>query len=212
MIYDPAGYALTNYHVVAGAGKEGWGGIADGKLYRWKLIGMDPGGDVAIIKLEGRETFPFSPIGNSDHVRIGDFTLAMGNPFILAEDQYAVGEVIELNGKGATVERLTLRSTTLRDFNGYVHFVPNGEIKTVTNRSRGWNRLAVDVPIGSDQDHPRALATIRTAVASLNGDPTWRVGRYRVHRHASAPPVSHCHRARITAAAIRPSTRSNRPP
>lgn len=87
VIYDPAGYALTNYHVVAGAGKEGWGGIADGKLYRWKLVGMDPGGDVAIIKLEGRESFPHSAIGNSDHVRIGDFTLAMGNPFILAEDQ-----------------------------------------------------------------------------------------------------------------------------
>jgi serine protease Do len=87
VIYDPAGYALTNYHVVAGAGKDGWGGIADGKLYRWKLIGMDPGGDVAIIKLEGRESFPHSAIGNSDHVRIGDFTLAMGNPFILAEDQ-----------------------------------------------------------------------------------------------------------------------------
>jgi S1-C subfamily serine protease len=87
VIYDPAGYALTNYHVVAGAGKEGWGGIADGKLYRWKLIGMDPGGDVAIIKLEGRDTFPHSAIGNSDHVRMGDFTLAMGNPFILAEDQ-----------------------------------------------------------------------------------------------------------------------------
>ena len=87
VIYDPAGYALTNYHVVAGAGKEGWGGIADGKLYRWKLIGMDPGGDVAIIKLEGRDSFPHSAIGNSDHVRMGDFTLAMGNPFILAEDQ-----------------------------------------------------------------------------------------------------------------------------
>jgi len=87
VIYDPAGYALTNYHVVAGAGKEGWGGIADGKLYRWKLIGMDPGGDVAVIKLEGRKSFPHSSIGNSDHIRIGDFTLAMGNPFILAEDQ-----------------------------------------------------------------------------------------------------------------------------
>lgn len=94
--------------------------------------------------------------------------------FILAEDQYAVGEVIELNGRGATVEGLSLRCTILRDFNGYLHFVPNGEMKTVTNRSRGWNRIAVDVPIGSDQDHGRGLGIIRTVVASLNGEPTWR--------------------------------------
>ncbi|MEX0585304.1 MAG: trypsin-like peptidase domain-containing protein, partial [Pirellulales bacterium] len=87
VLYDPAGYALTNYHVVAGAGKEGWGGLADGKLYRWKLIGMDPGGDVAIIKLSGKDRFPIAPVGDSETVRVGDFTMAMGNPFVLAEDQ-----------------------------------------------------------------------------------------------------------------------------
>jgi serine protease Do len=86
VLYDPAGYALTNYHVVAGAGTEGWAGLADGKLYRWKLIGMDPGGDVAIIQLTGKERFPISPLGMSDAVRVGDFTMAMGNPFVLAED------------------------------------------------------------------------------------------------------------------------------
>jgi S1-C subfamily serine protease len=53
VLYDPAGYALTNHHVVAGAGVEGWAGLADGKLYRWKLIGTDPGGDVAIIPARG---------------------------------------------------------------------------------------------------------------------------------------------------------------
>lgn len=86
VLYDGAGYALTNYHVVAGAGVEGWAGLADGKLYRWKLVGMDPGGDVAIIKLEGKDRFPFAPLGNSDGVRVGDFAMAMGNPFVLAED------------------------------------------------------------------------------------------------------------------------------
>src|SRR5690349_1372897 len=43
VLYDPEGYVLTNHHVVAGAGTEGWGGLADGKLYRWRLIGTDPG-------------------------------------------------------------------------------------------------------------------------------------------------------------------------
>jgi S1-C subfamily serine protease len=87
VLYDAAGYALTNHHVVAAAGKDGWAGLADGKLYRWKLIGTDPGGDVAIIKLEGKEAFPFAPIGDSDTVRVGDWAMAMGNPFVLAEDQ-----------------------------------------------------------------------------------------------------------------------------
>jgi S1-C subfamily serine protease len=90
VVYDPAGYVLTNYHVTAGAGVEGWGGLADGKLYKWKLVGHDPGGDIAIIKLEGPtpdHQFQFAQLADSETVRVGDFAMAMGNPFILAEDQ-----------------------------------------------------------------------------------------------------------------------------
>jgi serine protease Do len=87
VLFDPAGYALTNHHVIAAAGEGGWAGLADGKLYRWKLIGTDPGGDVAIIKLAGQDRFPTAPLGDSDAVRVGDWALAMGNPFALAEDQ-----------------------------------------------------------------------------------------------------------------------------
>ena len=87
VIFDPSGLALTNHHVIASAGVSGWGGIADGNLYRWKLIGTDPGGDVAIIRLIGKDDFPFSPLGNSDKVRVGDWAMAMGNPFVLTEDQ-----------------------------------------------------------------------------------------------------------------------------
>jgi len=86
VLFDEAGYALTNHHVVAAAGVRGQAGLADGKLYPWKLIGTDPGGDVAIIKLEGKEKFPTSPLGRSDEVRVGDWAMAMGNPFVLAED------------------------------------------------------------------------------------------------------------------------------
>lgn len=87
VIIDPSGIALTNHHVIMGAGVEGWGGLADGKLYRWKLIGTDPGGDVSIIQLVGKKEFPFTPLGDSDTVRVGDWALAMGNPFVLTEDQ-----------------------------------------------------------------------------------------------------------------------------
>ena len=87
VIIHPSGIALTNHHVIAGAGVEGWGGISDGQMYKWKLIGTDPGGDVSIIQMEGRDKFPWTPLGDSDTVRVGDWALAMGNPFILSEDQ-----------------------------------------------------------------------------------------------------------------------------
>jgi len=87
VIIHPSGIALTNHHVIMGAGVEGWGGISDGEMYKWKLIGTDPGGDVSIIQMEGRDDFPWTPLGDSDIVRVGDWALAMGNPFILTEDQ-----------------------------------------------------------------------------------------------------------------------------
>ncbi len=89
VIIDPSGLALTNHHVIMGAGIEGWGGLADGKLYRWTLIGTDPGGDVSLIQMqpEKDEPFPFTILGDSDKVRVGDWAMAMGNPFILTEDE-----------------------------------------------------------------------------------------------------------------------------
>jgi len=86
VVVDPSGIALTNHHVVAAAGSQGWAGLADGKLYRWKFIGTDPGGDVAMIQLSGQDQFPVAPLGDSERVRVGDWAMAMGNPFVLAED------------------------------------------------------------------------------------------------------------------------------
>ena len=94
--------------------------------------------------------------------------------FIIAEDQFGVGDLIEINGKAATVEALTVRCATLRDFNGFLHFVPNGEMKIVVNRSRGWNRLAVDVPIGHDEDLERALEVCRRVAAAMSAEAAWR--------------------------------------
>jgi small-conductance mechanosensitive channel len=94
--------------------------------------------------------------------------------FILSEDQFAVGDLIEVNGRAATVEALTVRSTVLRDFNGYLHFVPNGEMKIVVNRSRGWSRMAVDVPVAADQDVERALDVCEKVAVAMNNDDAWR--------------------------------------
>src|SRR5262245_40495480 len=83
------GYALTNFHVVQGAGPVMLCGLPDGALYDAVLVGLDKVGDVALIKLlpkkEGAD-FPFTPMGDSDTVKAGDWSLAMGNPFLLATD------------------------------------------------------------------------------------------------------------------------------
>ncbi len=83
------GYALTNFHVVQGAGPIMQCGLPDGVLYDAVLVGLDKVGDVALIKLlpkQDGQDFPFTPMGDSDKVQAGDWSLAMGNPFLLATD------------------------------------------------------------------------------------------------------------------------------
>jgi S1-C subfamily serine protease len=89
VVIDKDGYALTNFHVVQPTGPTMVCGLPNGVLYDAVLVGLDKVGDVALIKLipkkEG-DTFPFVELGNSDEVKAGDWSLAMGNPFLLATD------------------------------------------------------------------------------------------------------------------------------
>jgi serine protease Do len=83
------GYALTNFHVVQPTGPFPTAGLADGVLYNAVVVGIDKVGDVALIKLIPKEKgkkFPFVKLGDSDKVKAGDWSLAMGNPFSLAMD------------------------------------------------------------------------------------------------------------------------------
>lgn len=80
------GFAISNYHVTSGSGNFMKCGLNDGKLYDAVIVGIDPTGDIALIKLLGRNDFPFCTPGNSDNVKVGDEVLALGNPFLLADD------------------------------------------------------------------------------------------------------------------------------
>ncbi len=80
------GYALTNFHVVKPCGNAMKCGMADGELYDAVIVGLDPTGDVALIKLLGRDDFPHAELGDSDRLQVGDWCFAMGNPFLLATD------------------------------------------------------------------------------------------------------------------------------
>jgi len=88
VVIDPAGYGLTNFHVVQSfiGTRRGYGGLSDGRLYPLKVLGIDPGGDIVMFKLEGKERFDHAPLGDSDKLRVGQWVAAMGNPFLLAED------------------------------------------------------------------------------------------------------------------------------
>jgi S1-C subfamily serine protease len=89
VLISKEGYALTNFHVVEGSGPLMQCGLPDGVLYDAALVGLDRVGDVALIKLvpqtQGQE-FPAAALGDSDKVQAGDWSLAMGNPFLLATD------------------------------------------------------------------------------------------------------------------------------
>jgi len=84
VVISPDGYALTNFHVVAPVGDYMQCGMADGRLYDAVLVGIDPTGDVAMIKLFGRDDFPVAEMADSDDVQVGDWCFAVGNPFLLA--------------------------------------------------------------------------------------------------------------------------------
>ncbi len=88
VIIDERGYGLTNFHVVAGMLQDRLGdaGMLDGKIYEIDILGIDPTGDVAMFRAHGMDSFPHVELGDSDALTVGDYTLAMGNPFLLAED------------------------------------------------------------------------------------------------------------------------------
>lgn len=94
--------------------------------------------------------------------------------FIFIEDQFVVGDTIEVNGVAATVEAVTLRSSRLRDFQGREMHVPNGEMKIVINHSRGWQRAVVDLPVAPGQDMAAVLRGTEDVVRELNEDSAWR--------------------------------------
>ena len=91
--------------------------------------------------------------------------------FLLLEDQIRVGDVVEVAGRGGLVEDLTLRYVRLRDLEGHVHYVPNGEIKLVTNRTRGHATPVVDVPIAYAADTDAVLQVMRETAAALRAPP-----------------------------------------
>jgi small-conductance mechanosensitive channel len=92
---------------------------------------------------------------------------------ILLEDQYVLGDLITIGSVTGTVESVNMRVTVLRDLEGRVHFIPNGEIKGVTNRTYGWGRAVLEVPVGFDQDVDQAMEVLQGVSKELRTDPVF---------------------------------------
>jgi small conductance mechanosensitive channel len=93
--------------------------------------------------------------------------------FILFEDQIRTGDVVKVADIGGLVEDITLRHVRLRDYDGNVHYVPNGLISTVTNMSRGFAQSVVDVGIAYREDVDEAFEVMRRVAAEMRADPVF---------------------------------------
>jgi small conductance mechanosensitive channel len=93
--------------------------------------------------------------------------------FILAENQYARGDIVELADVQGTVEDFGLRRTVLRDLNGTVHTVPNGAIRVASNMTRVWNRVNLDLTIPYGTDIDRVTQVVDGVGGRMAEDPAW---------------------------------------
>jgi small conductance mechanosensitive channel len=90
--------------------------------------------------------------------------------FILLENQIRQGDVVQVADKSGLVEEITLRYVRLRDYDGNVHYVPNGLVTTVTNMSRGFAQSVIDVGIAYREDVDEAFEVMRAVAAELRAD------------------------------------------
>lgn len=93
---------------------------------------------------------------------------------ILIENQFSRGDVVSIAGVTGTVEDFTLRRTSIRDLDGVVHSVPNGEIKVASNRTRTWARINQDVTVAYGTDVEKATTVVDEVGAAMAADPAWR--------------------------------------
>lgn len=90
---------------------------------------------------------------------------------ILLENQYSINDVVKIGGVGGLVERITLRMTVLRDLEGVVHFIPNGQITTVSNMTHGWSRALFDIGVAYKEDVDQVMNVLVGLGREMRRDP-----------------------------------------
>jgi len=97
----------------------------------------------------------------------------LGGLFVLLENQYASGDVVEIAGISGAVQAVNLRRTVLRDLDGIVHTVPNGDVRVSSNLTRSFARVNLDVSVGYGEDLDRVREVLDAAGRELAEDPDW---------------------------------------
>lgn len=120
-------------------------------IYSLEVLGVNLGPLIAGAGIAG------IALGFGAQSLVRDF---LAGTFILIEDQYGVGDVVDLGDAVGTVEAVNLRTTRLRDVNGTVWHVPNGEIVRVGNKSQQWARALLDIVVAHGTDVDQALAVL----------------------------------------------------
>ena len=198
---SPEGYALTNFHVTSPAGTFMRCGLSDGRVYDAVLVGLDPVGDLAMIRLLGRDDFPYATMADSLKARAGDWCMVIGNPFLLASNLQPTVTWGILSGVG----RYQYPSGTLLEYadclqtdasinpgnSGGPLFNLRGEVvginSQIFSRTGGFMGLAFSIPIDMAMDVQQQLrdsGRVRRITSPMNPsvpcDPTSR-------RHRSNP-------------------------
>jgi moderate conductance mechanosensitive channel len=98
----------------------------------------------------------------------------LNGALILVENQFSKGDIVTVAGVTGTVEDFSLRRTTLRDLDGIVHTVPNGEIKVASNRTRTWARINQNVMVAFGTDIDKAITVVDAVGKAMAADPVWK--------------------------------------
>ena len=93
--------------------------------------------------------------------------------FIITENQYRLGDLVEIQGVTGTVEAITVRTTILRDSNGAIHHIPNGSITSTANKSMGYGLINLDIAVDSETDLSKAEAAINKIGDDLSANPKY---------------------------------------
>jgi len=93
--------------------------------------------------------------------------------FIVFEDQFVIGDLIQTSGEIGRVEHLTLRRTVIRNISGAIVTIPNGQVAQVANLSRDWSQAFIDVIVSSDEMVGRALTTLEKIAGDFRSDADW---------------------------------------
>ena len=133
---------------------------------------------LALLQVWGVGLTPFLAVGTAVAAAIGfgaqDLVKDLiAGFFILIEDQFRVGDVVDIAGASGVVQDIQLRVTVLRDLEGNVHFVPNGQIQVSTNYTSLFAQPVIDVGVAYDTDVDRALEIMRDELETLIADPDW---------------------------------------